>query len=215
MHCIGELIDPIADVRRRRSTSAGRCGAPARTASIMRSDPMQMIRSTSLQRDRRSPSLPARVCVHRLHDVADHAAVLRPARRDGRPLVDAPHHEVAGVLDGAALEQVAGPLVAGEVDDAVAAAPSSPRRSRTARRCRARRRRAAPSRPSGISVGVPVGPMRTISSPGSSMAHSRDEPPISSTMSEIRPRAGSVHAPVSARPSIVRRMPSTTSAVPS
>ncbi len=63
-----------------------------------------------------------------------------------------------------------------------------------------------------ISVGAPVGPMSTTGSPGFSAAHSRDEEPISSTMVPSRPFSLSTHAPVSARPSMVRRVPSTTGA---
>ena len=53
-----------------------------------------------------------------------------------------------------------------------------------------------------ISVGVPVGPISTTGSPGFSMAQRSELPPISSAITEIRPRSGSVQAPVIARPSI-------------
>ena len=53
-----------------------------------------------------------------------------------------------------------------------------------------------------ISVGVPVGPISTTASPGFSVAHRSELPPISSAITETRPCAGSVQAPVMARPSI-------------
>jgi len=65
---------------------------------------------------------------------------------------------------------------------------------------------------SGISVGVPVGPMSTTSSPGSKRAHSRLEPPISKTIIDNNPRCLSTHAPVSAMPSIASRKPAALSA---
>ena len=61
----------------------------------------------------------------------------------------------------------------------------------------------------GMSVGVPVGPMTTTGSPGLKAAHSRDEVPISRTMRLKSPASGSVQAPVSAMPSVLRRVPST------
>ena len=64
--------------------------------------------------------------------------------------------------------------------------------------------------PPAISVGVPVGPISTTGSPGFSSAQRSDEPPISSTIVETRPCSRSTQAPVSARPSIARRVPSTT-----
>lgn len=57
-----------------------------------------------------------------------------------------------------------------------------------------------------------MGPMTTTGSPGRSAAHSREEPPISSTISDSRPVFGSVEAPVSASPSIAMLVPSTTGA---
>ena len=39
----------------------------------------------------------------------------------------------------------------------------------------------------GVSVGVPVGPIRITGSPGFSSAHRSDDPPISSTMVESNP----------------------------
>ena len=62
----------------------------------------------------------------------------------------------------------------------------------------------------GISVGVPVGPMTTTSSPTLSAASRRVETPISSAMSDRSPCSLSTHAPVSAMPSIASRVPSTT-----
>ena len=66
---------------------------------------------------------------------------------------------------------------------------------------------ATASPPSGISVGVPVGPITMTGSSFSRPAHRRELPPISSTISDSRPFALSTHAPVSARPSIIRRLP--------
>jgi hypothetical protein len=57
--------------------------------------------------------------------------------------------------------------------------------------------------PDGVSVGVPVGPIRITGSFGFSQAQRSDEPPISSTISPTRPCSRSVQAPVSARPSMV------------
>ena len=62
--------------------------------------------------------------------------------------------------------------------------------------------------PDGVSVGVPVGPMRTTGSPGASCAHRSDEPPISSTMVDSNPCSRSTDAPVSASPSFASRVPS-------
>ncbi len=53
-----------------------------------------------------------------------------------------------------------------------------------------------------MSVGVPVGPISTTGSPGFSTAQMSELPPISSTITDTRPRSGSVQAPVIARPSI-------------
>ena len=66
--------------------------------------------------------------------------------------------------------------------------------------------------PAGVSVGVPVGPMRITGSPGFSSMQRSEEPPISSTMVPTSPLSGSVQAPVSARPSMARVVPSTRSA---
>jgi len=44
--------------------------------------------------------------------------------------------------------------------------------------------------------------MSTTGSPGCSSAQMSELPPISSTITDTRPWAGSVHAPVIARPSI-------------
>jgi hypothetical protein len=59
---------------------------------------------------------------------------------------------------------------------------------------------------SGISVGAPVGPMTTTSSPTGSVASRRVEVPISSAISESSPFSLSTHAPVRAMPSIASRV---------
>ena len=56
---------------------------------------------------------------------------------------------------------------------------------------------------------MPVGPITMTGSPFSRPAHRRELPPISSTISDSRPFSLSTHAPVSARPSIIRRLPFT------
>ena len=52
----------------------------------------------------------------------------------------------------------------------------------------------------GVSLGVPVGPIRITGSPGFSSAQRSDDPPISRTMVESSPFSRSTDAPVSARP---------------
>jgi hypothetical protein len=54
----------------------------------------------------------------------------------------------------------------------------------------------------GVSLGVPVGPIRITGSFFFSSAQRSDDPPISRTMVESRPSPCSTDAPVSARPSI-------------
>ncbi len=125
-----------------------------------------------------------------------------PARREARRLVAAPDDQVGGLLDLLDLVAVDHLLVAGEVDHARPQRRGASGRSRTARRCPGRRRPAGPSPPPGVSVGVPVGPIRMTGSPGFSRAHRSDEPPISRTIVESSPLSRSTDAPVSARPSI-------------
>ena len=169
-----------------------------------------MMRSQSANGIGCAPSVALRIRAHRLHDVADERAVLRPRRarspaprrstRRRRRRPPRSRRPCSGRSSSCSRRS---------------RAPSSrrcgtPARSRTAPRCRGRRRRARPSRRGSISVGVPVGPIRTTGSPGCSCAHRSDEPPISSTIVETRPRSRSTHAPVSARPSIASRVPART-----
>ena len=85
---------------------------------------------------------------------------------------------------------------------------ASPARSRTAPRCRARRPRARRSRRPEFRSACRSAPSATTGSPGLSSTHRSDDPPISSTIVEMSPCSRSTHAPVSASPSIARRVPS-------
>src|ERR1019366_9077674 len=60
----------------------------------------------------------------------------------------------------------------------------------------------------------PVGPIKTIGSPGARAAQSLELPPISSTIVPSRPFSLSTHAPVSASPSIDIRALACTSGMP-
>ena len=126
----------------------------------MPSEPIAMMRSTAAERDRRPARAHPAIGLDRLDDVADKGAVLRPARREARRLVAAPHDAVGGVLD-------VGDLVA------VLRSACSRRNRGPASRARANaapieNRTALPSppptsstvSPEGVSVGVPVGPIR-------------------------------------------------------
>ena len=83
MHCIGELIEPIAACAGLRYGASTPCRARA-TAAIMRSEPIAMMRSHVGERDRLRAELARRVRAHRLHDVADERAVLRRGRARSR-----------------------------------------------------------------------------------------------------------------------------------
>ena len=166
-----------------------------------------MMRSQSANGIGCAPSSPAAYAAHRLHDVADERAVLRPVGDESRRLVAAPDDDVGRGLDLRHLVAVDHLLVAGEVEHLRAGARETPARSKTAPRCPGRRRRAPPSRPARFPSAFPVGPISTTGSPGCSCAQRSEEPPISSTMVDTSPRSRSTHAPVSASPSITSRVP--------
>ena len=155
-----------------------------------------------VERHERLAELAVLVRQHRLHDVAAEMRVLRPPGRDRRADVGAPDHLIGGRLDLLALEQVLALLVAGEVDHAVAVRRASPSRSRTARRCRGRRRAAARSGRRESRSARRSAPSRRPARPCCRYATSRLDTPSSSAMSDSSPRSLSTQAPVSAIPSI-------------
>ena len=136
-----------------------------------------MMRSTSAERDRRLAERAAAVGVHRLDDVADEGLVLRPVGREAGRLVAAPDDDVGGALDLLDLVAVDHPLVAGEVDHPAAAWRAAPGRSRTARRCRGRRRPAARSRPRASRSACRSGPSGSPARPASAGRRGRTSRP--------------------------------------
>ena len=131
--------------------------------------------------------------------------------REARRLVAAPDDDVGGRFDLGDLVAVDHLLVAGEVEHLRARARATPGRSRTAPRCRARRRRARRFRPARSRSACRSVPSAPPARRAAGSAHRSDEPPISSTIVDTRPRSRSTHAPVSARPSIASRVPARTS----
>ena len=124
------------------------------------------MRSTSPSGIAGSPSAPDAVGVDRRDDVADEGAVLRPL--GAKPGASSQHHTTTSAARSISVDLVAvdHALVAGEVDHPAAVRRAAPGRSRTARRCRARRRPAARSRRPASRSACPVGPIRTTGSPG-------------------------------------------------
>src|SRR6185436_4490427 len=113
MHCMGELMEPMAKCR------GFRCGLRTSwrafaTPAIMRSEPIAIRRSASSSLMLRAEAALA-VGIHGLDDVADEAAVLRPPGFEAGLLVAAPDHRVGGVLDIRHLVAVDDFLVAGEI----------------------------------------------------------------------------------------------------
>ena len=122
MHCIGELMLPMARCRASSSGARTPCRA-SRTAFIIRSVPMAMMRSTSRELDdglaelapRRRPASPGRCC-RGTGGPAGGAA-------RSRARVGAPDDLIGVALDVVALEEVLAAPVAGEVEDACRPAP--------------------------------------------------------------------------------------------
>ena len=166
-----------------------------------------MMRSHVDERHQSLAELALRVGQHRLHDVAAEvrdpaggAARSRRRRRRTRSTWSVRR------LDLVALEEVLALLVAGEVEDRLPRARSALRDREQHGVAEAAAARAAPSRRSGISVGVPVGPITTTGSPGSQRrAQARASRPSRARSATAGPCSLSTHAPVSARPSIGRR----------
>ena len=125
MHCIGELIEPIARCAGLRYGASTPCRARA-TAAIILSEPMAMMRSPSASAIGCAPRSPRRVRAHRLDDVADERAVLRAVGREARRLVAAPDDDVGRGLDLGDLVAVDHLLVAGEVEHLRAGARGTP-----------------------------------------------------------------------------------------
>jgi hypothetical protein len=151
--------------------------------------PSEPIRDNAVDRgqgDRDRPQCAAAIGLDRLDDIADKSTVLRPAWREARRLVTAPHDAVGGVFDLSDLVAVLYELVAGKIEH-----------SRTARaeRRAIENNTALPSppptkstvSPDGVSVGVPVGPIGITGSPGFSRAQRSEDPPISSTTVDTSP----------------------------
>ena len=138
---------------------------------------------------------------HGLDDVAAEVAILRAARRDRHAGVDGPDDLVGGRLDLLPLEEIVAVPVAGEVEHAAALrleGAGNREQHGVAETAAGQQHRLV----SGISVGVPVGPITTTGSPGLQVRAQAARPPISSMISESRPCVGSTQAPVSAMPSI-------------
>ena len=168
---------------------------------------MAMMRWHVGERDRLRAELAFRVRVHRLHDVADERPVLRPVRarspaprrstRRRRRRRPRSPRSCSGRSSSCSRRSTAPSSPAARnawpIENSTAL-PRPPPASTTVS-------------PGSISVGAPVGPISTTGSPGFSVAHRSDEPPISSTIVDTSPRSRSTQAPVSARPSIVSRVP--------
>lgn len=92
-----------------------------------------------LQRNFHGSERAVGVGVHRLDHVTGERAIARPVGLESRGLVTAPNDDVGRSLDLFRLVSVGALLVAGKVDDAVAAR-ALPGQSKTTRRCRGRRR---------------------------------------------------------------------------
>ena len=106
----------------------------------VRADDDQVLRVRQRHRRRAQPA--GAVGRHRLHDVADEAAVLRPVGVGGEAgrLVAAPDDDVGGALDLRHLVAVAHRACSRRSRSPSTRPRAAPRRSRTAPRCRARRR---------------------------------------------------------------------------
>ena len=188
--CMHRRVDrPDGHVIRLEVVRRARRDAPTLTAPIMRSEPMAMMRSTSLNRKRglaelarpRRRSSPGRCCPVKPRSCGRRGSIASPD-------VDGPDRPDRCRLDLVALEEVAALLVAGEVDARGCRGPCSARAIEKSTALPRPPPASSTVSPSGISVGVPVGPMTTTGSPGFSSAQSRELPPISSTISESKPR---------------------------
>ena len=93
------------------------------------------------------------------------------AGREPRSLVATPDHDVGRRLDLGDLVAVDQLAIAGEIEHLATRRRETPGRWRTARRCPGRRRPARPSRRRRFRWALPVGPISTTGSPGSSSAH--------------------------------------------
>ena len=206
MHCIGELIEPIARCEGLRNGASTPCRALRNRRHHLvgadRDDAVALGEGDRLRAElaaAHTRASPARCCRRTPGPArarAQSPALRRCTRRRRRRPPRCPR-PCSGRSSSCSRRS---------------RARSSPRREtpgrwRTARRCRDRRRRAPPFRPARSRSARPVGPIRTTGSPGSSCAQRSDDPPISSTMVETSPRSRSTHAPVSARPSIASRVP--------
>ena len=126
---------------------------------------MAMMRAQSRDRHLHVAQLALRVGAHRLDDVAAERAVLRPARLGQR--ARRRRSRRSGRRRPRSRRSCRRPRACGRRRSRAPGcrARAAPCRSRTAPRCRGRRPRARPPPPSGISVGVPVGPITMTGSP--------------------------------------------------
>ncbi len=203
-HALHRRVDRAdRGVARAQEGGQQRRAGPPPTACIMRSEPIdddagRPRRTASPARRagrRRRPPCPATMLPTKLRSCG-------AAGREAGRLVAAPDDRVGRALDLLDLVAVDHALVAGEIEHARTRRPqrrADREQHRVAQAAADQGDRAALRR---CAVGVPVGPISTTGSPGRSRAQRSELPPISSTITETRPRAGSVQAPVIARPSI-------------
>ena len=168
-----------------------------------------MMRSQSANGIGCSPSSPAAYARIACDDVADERAVLRPRRREARRLVAAPDDDVGRGLDLGDLVAVDHLLVAGEVEHLRAGAAE-----RLPDREQHRVAEAAAGEHDGLAAARSRSACRSAPSarPARRAAAARRDPtsrPSRARSSRRGPRSRSTQAPVSARPSIASRVPST------
>ncbi len=209
MHCIGELIEPIAkwcglrDTARARAWRAARhrrhhaVGADGDDAVRCRTAGSAARRAAPARR----PAWPATM-------LPTKARSCGASRREARRLVAAPDDDVGGGLDLVDLVAVDDLLVAGEVEHAANRPRAAPGRSRTAPRCRARRRPASQSRSPGSRSACRSGPSARPARPARAARTGRTSRPSPARWWRPGPASRSTQAPVSARPSIASLVPS-------